>query len=143
MKLFASLLTLLLSLGLLLNGCSSSDRGSSSEAASSPEPDKSYHKITAAQAKEMMDAGGVIIVDVRTAEEYAEKHIPGAILVPNESIADEPPSALPDPEAVLLVYCRSGVRSRQASDKLVDLGYTNIYDFGGIIDWPYETVSGQ
>lgn len=143
MKYFGSLFTFLLSLGLLLNGCSYSDKDSSSEVDSAPEPDESYHKITAAEAKEMMDAGGVIIVDVRTAEEYAEKHIPGAILIPNESITNQPPSALPDREAVLLVYCRSGVRSRQASDKLADLGYTNIYDFGGIIDWPYDTVNGQ
>ena len=86
MKYFGSLFTFLLSLGLLLNGCSYSDKDSSSEVDSAPEPDESYHKITAAEAKEMMDAGGVIIVDVRTAEEYAEKHIPGAILIPNESI---------------------------------------------------------
>lgn len=101
-----------------------------------------YHKITAEEAKKMMDEGGVTVVDVRRPEEYAEKHIPSAVLVPNETIGDAPPSLLPDKNTVLLVYCRTGVRSKQASDKLVKLGYTNVYDFGGIVDWPYETESG-
>lgn len=101
-----------------------------------------YHKITAAEAKQMMDAGGVTIVDVRTEEEYGQSHIPGSVLVPNETIGDAPPAQLPDPDAVLLIHCRSGVRSRQAADKLVKLGYTRIYDFGGIVDWPYETEGG-
>lgn len=91
----------------------------------------------------MLDEGGVTVVDVRTAEEYAEQHIPGAVLVPNESIGDEPPAKLPDQDAVLLVHCRTGVRSKQASDKLIKLGYTQVYDFGGIVDWPYETESGE
>lgn len=113
----------------LMAGCSSSD--------------SAYHKISAEEAKKKIEAGGVTIVDVRTAEEYAEKHLAGAVLVPNEAIGAQPPSALPDLDATLLVYCRSGVRSKQASDKLVKLGYTHVYDFGGIIDWPYETVSGR
>lgn len=101
-----------------------------------------YHKITAGQAKEKIDAGGVTVVDVRTKEEYAAGHIPGAVLVPNESIAGEPPAALPDKDAVLLVHCRTGVRSKQAADKLAAMGYTQVYDFGGIVDWTYPTESG-
>ena len=100
------------------------------------------HKITADEAKKMMEEGGVTVVDVRTAEEYEQKHIPGAILVPNESMKEGQPEALPDLDAVLLIHCRTGVRSKQASDKLASLGYRHIYDFGGIVDWPYETESG-
>lgn len=99
-------------------------------------------KIDAAKAKEMMDAGGVTIVDVRTAEEYEEAHVPDAVLVPLDTIGSEAPAALPDKEATLLVYCRSGRRSAQASAKLAELGYQAVYDFGGIIDWPYDTQTG-
>lgn len=102
--------------------------------------DGAYHKISAKEAKEMIDGGDVTIVDVRTEDEYAEEHIPDAILVPNETIGDEAPAALPDKSAVLLIHCRTGVRSKEASDKLVELGYQNVYDFGGIVDWEYETV---
>ena len=98
-----------------------------------------YHKITADEAKQMIDAGGVTIVDVRTEEEDADGHVPGAILVPLQTIGDENPDQLPDTDAPLIIYCRTGVRSKQASDKLVALGYKNIYDMGGIVDWPYET----
>ena len=101
--------------------------------------ESSYHKISAQEAKEMMESQDVIIVDVRTQEEYNEGYIENAILIPNESIS-EAPRELPDKDAIILVYCRSGNRSKQAADKLVALGYTNIYDFGGIIDWPYEIV---
>ena len=79
--------------------------------------------------------------DDRTAEEYAAGHIPGSILVPVESIGDTKPVELPDTEAVLLVHCRTGIRSKRASDQLVELGYKHVYDFGGIVDWPYETVT--
>lgn len=96
-----------------------------------------YYLIDAEAAKKMIDAGGVTIVDVRTAEEFAQKHIPGAINVPNENIGDEAPAELADKEAVILVYCRTGRRSADASGKLAGLGYTNVYDFGGIVDWPY------
>ena len=100
----------------------------------------SVTKISAAKAKEMMDTQEVIIVDVRTQAEYDEGYIPNAILIPNESIEGEP-MELVDKDATILVYCRSGNRSAQAAKKLVDLGYTNVYDFGGIIDWPYEIVN--
>lgn len=97
-----------------------------------------YDTITQEEAKAKMDAGNVTIVDVRTQAEYEQGYIPGAILVPNETIGDALPEALPDQEAVLLVYCRSGRRSKQAAEKLVALGYQTVYDFGGIVDWPYD-----
>lgn len=102
-----------------------------------------YHKITAEEAKAMIDEGGVTVVDVRRPEEYGRGHVPGAVLTPNETIGTEQPEALPDKSAVLIVYCRTGVRSKQASDKLVKMGYEHIYDMGGIVDWPYETESGN
>ena len=101
-----------------------------------------YHKITAQDAKNRIDEGGVTVVDVRTLDEYEEGHIAGAVVVPVESIGEELPKELPDLDAVLLVHCRSGVRSKAASEKLIDLGYKNVYDFGGIKDWTYETVKG-
>ena len=91
----------------------------------------------------MMEAeSGYIILDVRTAAEFAEKHIPGALNIPNETIGTEEIPELPNKEQLILVYCRSGNRSKQASEKLVALGYTNIVEFGGINDWPGETVTG-
>ncbi|WP_082020978.1 rhodanese-like domain-containing protein [Candidatus Soleaferrea massiliensis] len=110
---------------------------------SSSASDEAYHKITAEEAKKMMDEGGVTVVDVRTQQEYEERHIPNAVLVPNETISDTPPQQLQDKDAVLLVYCRTGVRSKQASEKLVSMGYTKVYDMGGIVDWSYDTVSGS
>lgn len=115
----------------------------SADTVKSQESADAYHKITAEEAKKMMAEGNVTVVDVRREDEYTEKHIPGAILVPNETIEEEAPKALPDQDAVILVHCRTGVRSKQASEKLVDLGYKNIYDFGGIVDWTYETESGK
>jgi rhodanese-related sulfurtransferase len=100
-----------------------------------------YHQISPEKAKSMMNEGNVVIIDVRTLDEYNDGHILGALLIPNESIGSTQPSLLPDKDAVILVYCRSGNRSKQASDKLVAMGYTKIYDFGGIIDWPYEVVN--
>ena len=99
-----------------------------------------YHKISAEEAYEMMASQKVMVVDVRTREEYDGGHIENAVLVPNESIGSEIPEALPDKEATLLVYCRSGRRSKDAAQKLLALGYQNVYDFGGVIDWPYELV---
>ena len=99
-----------------------------------------YHKISAEEAHEIMASQEVVVVDVRTREEYDGGHIENAVLVPNESIGSETPEALPDKDATLLVYCRSGRRSKDAAEKLLDLGYQNVYDFGGVIDWPYELV---
>lgn len=100
-----------------------------------------YRKISPVLAKEMIDSGDeLIIVDVRTASEFSQGHIPDAILIPNETIGSTPPAELPDKEALILIYCRSGNRSAQAARKLVSMGYLNVYDFGGILDWPYEVV---
>ena len=97
-----------------------------------------YEKISPEEAKLMMGHDHVLVVDVRRPEEDKEGHIPGAVLVTNETIGTTLPKELPDKKATLLVYCRSGVRSKQASQKLVRLGYEKVYDFGGIISWPYE-----
>ncbi len=95
-----------------------------------------YTQITQDEAKQMMKQDdGHVIVDVRRQDEYAEGHIPGAILIPNENINEEPPKELPDLDQIILVYCRSGRRSKEASQKLADMGYSNVYEFGGIIDW--------
>ena len=85
----------------------------------------------------------MILLDVRTEQEYQEKHIPGAILIPVQEIENRATSELPDKNVVIFVYCRSGARSANAAKILVGKGYTHIYDIGGIIDWPYETVSGN
>lgn len=106
-----------------------------------PEEDNTVQTLTPEEAKARMEEGGVIILDVRTQEEYNEAHIPGAILAPNESISEEASAILPDKDAPVLVYCRSGRRSAEASEKLAALGYTQVFDFGGIQDWPYETVT--
>ncbi len=98
-----------------------------------------YMNITAAEAKEIMDSQeGYIILDVRTQEEYDKGHIPGAILIPNTEIEDRAEEVLPDKDQLILIYCRSGRRSKMAAEILVELGYTNIREFGGILDWPYE-----
>lgn len=105
-------------------------------------PKAEYRKITAQEAKARIDSKDeLIILDVRTAEEYAQGHIPGAVLLPVSNIAKDAPAQLPDKDAEILVYCRSGNRSRQAAQQLVAMGYTGIFDFGGIVDWPYETVT--
>ncbi|WP_105204347.1 rhodanese-like domain-containing protein [Neobittarella massiliensis] len=113
-----------------------------SSSGESAQPAGTYQKITPQQGREMIDAGGVTLVDVRTAGEYAQGHIPGAILVPNDIIASRPPEKLPDKSAPIILYCRSGSRSKQAADKLLAIGYRQVYDMGGIIDWPYDTVTG-
>lgn len=116
---------------LLLTGC-----------AAPANPEISYRQISMEEAVSMMESEtDYIILDVRTPEEFQEKHIPGAINVPNETIASEEIPELPDKAQLILVYCRSGNRSKQASQKLAALGYTNIAEFGGINDWPGQTVS--
>ena len=102
-----------------------------------------YQLISQEEAKERMDAGGVVVLDVRTAEEYAGAHIPGAKLLPNETLMEHAQAVLPDKAAAILVYCRSGRRSKEAAEKLIGLGYENVYDFGGIINWPYGTETGE
>ena len=98
-----------------------------------------YVNITAEEAKQIMDTEeGYIILDARTQEEYDEGHIPGAIVISHEEITEKAEEVLTDKDQLILVYCRSGRRSKIAAEALVELGYTNIKEFGGIIDWPYE-----
>lgn len=105
---------------------------------------KTYRQITMEEAVTMLEEEtGYTILDVRTAQEYSEKHIPGAINIANESIGTEDIPELPDKDQLILVYCRSGNRSKQASEKLIKLGYTNIVEIGGINSWPGETVAGD
>ena len=102
-----------------------------------------YVSITAEEAKSMMDTEqDYIILDVRTEEEFAEGHIPGAVLIPDGEIGERAREMLPDQEQLIFVYCRSGNRSKKASAALAEMGYTNVKEFGGIIDWPYETEKG-
>lgn len=101
-----------------------------------------YVQISQDEAKLMMkDDDGHVIVDVRRADEYAKGHIPGAILIPNEEIGTEPPEKLPDKNQIILVYCRTGRRSKEASQKLAEMGYVNVYEFGGIEDWTGDIVT--
>ena len=116
---------------LLLSGC-----------AAPAQKGPGYRQISMEEAITMMDAeDNYIILDVRTSEEFRDKHIPGAINVANETIGAEEIPELPDKDQLILVYCRSGNRSKQASEKLAALGYTNIVEFGGINDWPGEVVT--
>ena len=101
--------------------------------------ENSYQQITQEEAKEMMDTQEVVILDVREQHEYDSGHIPGAVLLPVGTITEHTAAAVIDElDTVVLVYCRSGNRSKTASQALADLGYTNVYEFGGINDWPYE-----
>ena len=122
---------LLLAMVLVLNGCGTAPQDAS----------VGYQQITAAEAKEMIDElDGEIILDVREQEEYDEKHIPDAVLLPVGMIDEDTAEAvIPEKDTVVLVYCRSGNRSKTASQTLAELGYTQVYEFGGIRDWPYET----
>lgn len=103
-----------------------------------------YQTITAEEAFAMLqDPQEDILLDVRTQEEFDAGHIAGALLLPDYEVAQKAEGVLPDKDARILVYCRSGRRSAAAAAELAELGYTNVYDFGGIIDWPYETVTAE
>ena len=115
---------LLLALVLLLTACAQA---------------ASYEQITQEEAKQIMDTtNGYILLDTRTREEYDQSHILGALLIPHTEIAERAEEELPDKDQLILVYCRSGNRSKQASEVLAELGYTNVKEFGGINTWPYE-----
>ena len=114
----------------LLVGCSGGDHMNT------------YEQITPAEAKALMDSGeGYVILDVRTPEEFAAGHIAGAILIPDYEIREKAEKILTDKDQLILVYCRSGRRSKNAANELATLGYTNIKEFGGINDWEYGTVT--
>ncbi len=116
----------------ILSACSSKDNSTAA----------TYSKITAEKAKEMMDQDPTVtVLDVRTEEEYNSGHIEGAILIPDTDITEKAEGVLTDKSATILVYCRSGRRSALAASDLVELGYSNVYDFGGIMDWNYTIVT--
>lgn len=124
------ILPLFFSLLLLFTGCGGSTA------------DNSYQQITQEEAKEMMDTQEVIVLDVREQNEYDSGHIPDAVLLPVGTIDEDTAAAvIPEKDSTVLVYCRSGNRSKTASSALAELGYTNIYEFGGINTWPYEAES--
>ena len=130
------LLTIFLSF--ILVGCSNKDSITNTEENSS----HTYQQISMAEAADYMsNHDGYVLLDVRTVEEFHEKHIPNAINVPNETIGNSEIPELPDKEQVILVYCRSGNRSKLASQKLAELGYKNIIEIGGINDWTGEIVT--
>ncbi|SCY22691.1 cyclophilin-like fold protein [Butyrivibrio sp. INlla14] len=144
----------MLTLAIVLTGCGSKTEsdvtiiggadGPTSIFLASKNDKDSYTQIDQETAKLMMDLNdGHVIVDVRRQDEYDEGHIPGAICIPNESITDSMPSELPDLEQIILVYCRSGRRSKEAAQKLFDMGYTNVFEFGGIIDWTGEVITEE
>ena len=130
-KLKGLIIMLLISLSLFgMTACDGENKKSST-----------YEQITAEQAKTIMDTEkDYVIIDARTEEEFAEGHIENAMLIPEYEISERAEKELPDKEQLILVYCRSGRRSKIASEELVKLGYTNVKEFGGIIDWPYKTV---
>lgn len=133
-KYVAMILAVFMVLGLA--GCVNQNEGESLKQM------KKYNQISVDEAIAMMEEeNDYIILDVRTPEEFAEKHIPNAINIPNETIGTEPIPELPKEDQLILVYCRSGNRSKQASEKLAEIGYTQVYEFGGINDWTGEIVS--
>ena len=99
---------------------------------------EAYKNITPQEARKMMEEEDVTVVDVREPDEYAEGHIPGAVLIPLGTIGNDRPEQLPDINATVLTYCRSGARSARAASRLTALGYRHVYNFGGILSWPYE-----
>ena len=132
---FSDLLIIVMS-GVLL-ACS----GNSSKTASGNSDTSAYQKINAETARRMMqESDSFILLDVRTEEEFRERHIEGAILIPDYELDKRAMTELPDKNKIILIYCRSGRRSANVANFLNDKGYLNVYDFGGIIDWPFETV---
>lgn len=132
MKQKGLLLIIISALIILLAGCGNGTE--SSELAG-------FQSITPEEALERLEnEPGIVLLDVRTPAEYAEGHIPGSLLIPLQTLAEEAPEQLTDKDAPIFVYCRSGRRSIEAAEILVEQGYTQVYDLGGIIDWPYETV---
>ncbi|MGL4738826.1 MAG: rhodanese-like domain-containing protein [Cellulosilyticaceae bacterium] len=123
-----------------LAGCSGEaiDQVNATQEAQAP-----YRTITPELAKERLDQGLYdVLLDVRTQEEYEKGHIKGSLLIPNTILAQEAEEALPDKEATIIVYCRSGSRSKASAKQLIEMGYSKVYDLGGIQDWPYEVVTG-
>lgn len=136
-KIFLGILALLVIIGGYRSYMTNSENKMSGMAEAKNAP---FQIIDYKTAKDMMDKGNVTIVDVRRQDEFDASHIPNAILIPNESINTNDPAKLPDKNATILVYCRTGIRAKDAAQKLANLGYKHVYDFGGITNWPYEKV---
>lgn len=129
-------LLLLIITAMLLFGCNKESQADTNKAEKAI-----YRKISAQEAKEIMDkTNNYVLVDVRTVQEFNSGHIEGAVLIPSNLINGTSIKELPDKKALILLYCRSGRRSADAAERMLEMGYTNIYDFGGIIDWPYEII---
>ena len=138
MKRFFLMMTLTMML-LSAGGC-----GGAHSSAPQPPAKGSYRHVSPEEAQKIMNTEtGYIILDVRTPKEYETGHIPRAICIPNETIDKTPPALLPDKQQLILVYCRSGQRSAAAAKKLADMGYTNVVDFGGLIDWHGELTTND
>jgi rhodanese-related sulfurtransferase len=127
-------LLILFVLTIVLTGCVNVDTKDNNT------QEATYKKISAEDAKDIIDSEDVIVLDVRTPEEYKEGHIENAVLLPVADIEDKAGEVLTDKDAKILVYCRSGNRSATAAKELIEMGYTDVYDFGGIMSWPYEIV---
>ena len=127
----------------IMTGCNESKDTNTNNVEAVTEAENPYEQITQEEAKSLMDSEeNYIILDVRTVEEFNETHIDGAILIPDYEIGEKAEETLTDKNQLILVYCRSGRRSKLASAELAEMGYTNVKEFGGIIDWSYGTVSG-
>lgn len=142
----ACILALACALGAVFSGCGNFAKQETlpSGAPSEETAAEGYHRITAQQAKQRMDSGEpYILLDVRSQVEHNLKYIAGDLLIPHREIEEKAPELLPDKNKTILVYCASGVRSKTAAETLLRLGYTDVYDFGAITDWPYGVVEGE
>ena len=134
---------MIFSLSFSLTGCKSTEKSGDAGGGFSDNPDNIpsgvYREISPSDAKKVIDGGECILLDVRTADEFNLRHIPGALLLPVDELADRAPLELSDKSALIIVYCRSGARSRRAAEMLLAMEYTDVLDLGGINGWPYET----
>jgi rhodanese-related sulfurtransferase len=133
MKRLLFILFIVIVITIIFTGCTTMEKNQTAT-------ETAYKKISAEEAKEIIESEDVLILDVRTKEEFNEGHIENSILLPVNDISTKAEEILTDKDAKILVYCRSGNRSATASELLIKMGYTNVYDFGGIISWPYEIV---
>ncbi|MCL2662223.1 MAG: rhodanese-like domain-containing protein [Oscillospiraceae bacterium] len=144
------LILVILFFPLLLVACNNDSAQEEQSPSPTPEPtpvngsgETVYRRISAGDAHQMMqDTSEYILLDVRRIDEFNAEHIEGAILIPYDEIGNRAADELPDKNALILIYCRSGRRSELAARELIGMGYTNVYDFGGILDWPYDTIKG-
>lgn len=136
---FGKRLSILMLALIILTACGQTEKTDAGHQENESKKEEAYMNITAEEAKKIMDTeSGYVILDVRSQEEYDEGHIPGAVLLPDTEIAEKAEECLTDKEQQILVYCRSGRRSKKAATELAGMGYTNVKEFGGILDWTYE-----